>query len=101
MDAREPVQVGIDLRPIPLVLGDDTYHFNADPGGDFFSTVAQIDTQGKGSGDYGFIEELRKVLASQIVVPTEKKAFMAAKIGLPALNALSKTYARTVMSDPT
>lgn len=101
MDERTPIQVGIDLRPIPLQVGENVYHFNPDPGGEFFATVARIDTKPDDSTDWTFVEELRKVLASQIVDPAEKKAFLASRLGVGSLNAMSKVYAKTVFADPT
>lgn len=99
MDERQPVQVGIDLRPIPLVVGEETYHFNPDPDGAFFAAVARI--RSDKTENYEFVESLRKVMADQIVVPAEKKAFLARKLGLPGLNAVAKTYSAAVLADPT
>ncbi len=99
MDERAPIQVGIDLRPIPLVFGDDTYHFNPDPGGDFFATVSRI--RAERTDDFGFVDSLHKVLATEITVPAERKQFLARKIGLAGLNAIASAYAAAVLADPT
>ena len=99
MDERTPVQAGIDLRPIPIVFGDDTYHFNPDPDGSFFATVSRI--RAERDDDFAFVESLHKVLGTEITVPAERKAFLARKIGLAGLNAIAKAYAAAVLADPT
>lgn len=103
-DERTPVPVGIDLRPIPLEMSDGkTYHFNADPPKEFFATVARVKAEGRDSGvdDYEFVDSLREVLLSQIVTDEDQEAYTEANYGLAALNALSKSYAKAVLGDPT
>lgn len=101
-DERTPIQVGIDLRPIPLQMSDgNIFRFDPDPGKQFFETVSRIrqERDGDDEADYSFIDDLRKILASQIVDPEERKAFTKRAYGLPALNDISKTYSRAVLGD--
>lgn len=99
---RQPVQVGIDLRPIPLEMSDGTtYHFNPDPPKEFFAEVARIKNDDGPDDDYEFVDSLRQVLAGQIVDETESQSFIERNFGLPALNAISSTYASAVLGRPT
>ena len=98
MDERTPVQVGIDLRPIPLEMSDGkTYHFSADPDAEFFSTVSRIKGDREDETDFGFVKVMRDALATQITVPAARTAFTKAKYGLAALNSLSESYTAAVL----
>lgn len=100
---RKPIQVGIDLRPIPLELSDGTvFHFNPDPPKEFFQTVSQLkEDRNDDDSDWEFIDTLRKTLADQVIGVGERKAFTARKFGLAALNKISTAYSEGVLGSPT
>lgn len=107
MTGRTPLQVGIDLRPLPLQMQDGTvWSFNPDPGKEFFATVALI-KEDKDDDDptdpayWDFIDQLREVLATQMTDDKERKEFLTRGYGLAALNSISKTYSDGVLGRPT
>lgn len=106
MTERTPLQVGIDLRPIPLQMTDGSvFHFNPDPTKEFFATVARIkedkpDEDRTDPAYWEFIDELRDVLGSQIVDPDDLKLWVKKAYSLAALNDISKTYSDGVLNRP-
>jgi hypothetical protein len=108
MSERQPLQVGIDLRPIPLQMEDEAgtvWLFNPDPDKQFFATVARIkdndDDDQTDPAYWDYIDELREVIGSQILDETERTEFMAREYGLKALDAIAKTYSAGVSGRPT
>lgn len=106
MDERTPIQIGVDLRPLPLALSDgETWMFNPDPDKDFFAKIAKIgkDLQ-KVEGDtedmdWGAIDEIRNTLAGQLTERVED--FVARNYGLAVLSAMAAAYAESVVAIPT
>lgn len=102
---RTPVQVGIDLRPLPLRLDAETvFHFNPDPDKEFFSETQRLGKEMSDESNEGMwdaIDRMRDTLASQIVDENERKLFMDKKYGMAVLGAIASTYAEQVVALPT
>lgn len=101
-EEREPVQVGIDLRPIPLRLTDGSvFSFNPDPDKQFFATVSRLKADRQKDDDWEFIDTLRDVLASQIVDEKQRAEFLKNNYGLAVLNDVAHTYSEEALDRPT
>lgn len=109
-DQREPVKVGIDLRPIPMEMSDgNIYHMNPDPPKEFYASVsrnkeervAASNSEDPEVDEWEFIDALREILATQITTDEDKKTFAEANYGLAALNDLARAYSATVLGRPT
>jgi hypothetical protein len=103
---RTPVQVGIDLRPVPLALSDGTvWNFNPDPDTSFFAKSQQLATQMQAEDGAEHMEqiinEMRTALADQIVDKAERDKFVKRGYGMAVLGALSAAYAEQVVALPT
>lgn len=103
---RTPVQVGIDLRPVPLALSDGTvWNFNSDPDTAFFSKSQQLATQMQAEDGVDnmdrIVNEMRSALAEQLVDEKEREQFIARSYGMAVLGALSAAYAEQVVALPT
>lgn len=104
MEARQPVQVGVDLRPIPIrMTEDEVWYFNADPEKKFFSDIQQIGKRMQVEDDtkWDAVDEMRDALAAQILETAERKEFLKRNYGLAALSGIAKAYAETVVAVPT
>lgn len=104
--ARTPVQVGIDLRPVPLALSDGTvWNFNSDPDTSFFAKSQQLASQMQAEDGVEnmtqIVDEMRQALAEQIVDPAERERFITRRYGMAVLGALSASYAEQVVALPT
>jgi hypothetical protein len=104
MEERTPVQVGVDLRPIPLNLSDgESYPFNADPPKHFFSETERLakEMQKDKVDKWDVVDRMREVLADQIVDEERRAAFMKHEYGFAVLGSIAKTYAEQVVALPT
>jgi hypothetical protein len=113
MSERQPIMVGIDLRPIPLQMQDDEgtiYHFNPDPDTEFFAAVSRLkesknktsdDPDSEDGDEYAFVDDLRATLRTQIVSEEDQKVYDNHHYGLTALDEIADTYAAAVLGRPT
>lgn len=104
-EERQVVQIGVDLRPVPLRLpGEEVvWLFNADPDVEFFSSLEKVGTvlDGEGEDRWEAVETMRKILLDALVDPQQQKDFTKRKYGLAALVGLSKAYVEQVVGTPT
>lgn len=104
MEERKPVQVGVDLRPIPIELREgEKWYFNADPPKDFFALISNIGKAMQVEDDtrWDAVDAMRDALAQQILDPAEAENFVSHNYGLAALSGIAKAYAETVVALPT
>lgn len=105
MAERKPIQIGVDLRPIPMALSDgETWMFHPDPGKSFFAEVSKIgkamQAGDESEVDWEVIDNMRDSLISQLVDGREDD-FREKNYGLTVLGALAAAYAEEVVALPT
>lgn len=104
-DERQVVQIGVDLRPVPLRLpGEDViWLFNADPDVDFFASMEKVGTalEGEGENRWESVETMRGILKDALVDSKQRKEFIDRKYGLAGLMGLAKAYTEQVVGNPT
>lgn len=104
-EERQVVQIGVDLRPVPLRLpGEEViWLFNADPDVGFFSSLEKVGTvlDSDDEDRWGAVETMRTILKDALIEPAQQKAFMDRNYGLAGLVGLSKAYTEQVVGTPT
>lgn len=102
-EQRKPIQIGIDLRPVPLEMSDgQVWHFNPDPAKDFFKQLAGIGKDLQKEGDdlnWDVVDQIRDSLAKELTEGTDE--FLAKNYGLAVLSAIAAAYAESVVAIPT
>lgn len=101
---REPVDIGVDLRPLPLKVGEEIWYFNPDPGKTFFgrlaATAAQLQNNQSEEDVLEAMDELERLLIAELVRPGQKKSFKG-KYGLGVLSALAQKLPEAITGLPT
>lgn len=104
-EERQVVQIGVDLRPVPLRLpGEEVvWLFNADPDVEFFASLEKVGTSLEGDGEdrWESVNTMREILTSALVQPAQRKAFAERKYGLAGLMGLARAYTEQVVGTPT
>ena len=101
---RAAVDIGVDLRPLPLKVGEDIWYFNPDPGKSFFGRLASAAQALKGNESeedvLSAMDELEATLIAELVRPGQKKTFKG-KYGLGVLSALAQKLPEAITGLPT
>lgn len=104
---RQVVQVGVDLRPLPLGVGPDVWMFDPDPAKEFFVRLSVLSKKMQAGADddesrWDAIDGMRDLLADALIGGSDDRAaFIAKGYGMTALGGIAKAYAEQVAGVPT
>lgn len=108
MDDRQPIQLGVDLRPLPLQMpGEDTiWLFDPDPGKSFFLRIAEaqklLTSVEEDPDSYGTaFDTLTDAIAQGLVQKTQRAAFVKREYGLKSLTQILQELMKDVADLPT
>lgn len=104
-DERAAIDIGVDLRPLPLKVGDDIWLFNPDPGKEFFGALARAGARLENNRSEEDVNEgldaLRDILSAELTRADQVEEFISRNYGLAVLTALSRVYPEQVTGIPT
>lgn len=99
MTDREPVQIGVDLRPLPLDIGGEIWLFNPDPGKEFFAELAIVENTDDEDAE-AVIDAMYAAL-NKAILPEMLDDFVAKSFGLKVLTGIANALTKELTDLPT
>lgn len=107
MDEREPILIGVDVRPLPLQVGPDVWYFKSDVGKKFFAHAARMAEIKKKGNDTDVIKvlDIMEDSLAAVLVPLDDRdqeaEFREKDYGIGVLTALTEKLTEELSDLPT